>query len=88
MTNTEYTRRVVKSLSYAQDVIHDALLDTMRESKILGIYLTDDAIRDASVRILNDLTNDYPHITIHGENFVMIPTKLLADDTTTLRVAA
>ena len=85
MTNTEYTRRVVKSLSYAQDVIHDAILDA-EENYVMS--LDDEFRRAAATRIINDLTNDYPHITIHGENFVMIPTRLLADDATTLRVAA
>ena len=88
MTNTEYTRRVVKSLSYAQDVIHDALLDTQLESTALDVYADGEFRREAATRILNDLTNDYPHITIHGETFILVPTRLLADDATTLRVAA
>jgi len=86
MTNTEYTRRVVKSLNYAHDVIHDAILDTI--SRTSDIDPDDDFIDEAAVRILNDLTNDYPHITIHGETFILVPTKLLADEDTTLRVAA
>ena len=85
MTNTEYTRRVVKSLSYAQDVIHDAILDA-EENYVMSI--DDEFMRDAAFCIIRDITEEYPHITIHNETFILVPTRLLADDATTLRVAA